>query len=230
MTSSCPLTQILAGEEWVESELIKKMPDGREIPCIVTATPYRDGDGVLVGIIEDFKDISDRKDLERRLEMLSRTDELTGLLNRRGFISDAEQMLSLSRRQNKNLFLVFADMDNMKEINDRFGHDKGDYALRTLAELLGKGCRESDIICRLGGDEFAILLVDVVSGEEERIVSRFQDTLSLWNMSATEGFELALSMGIVKARADISEGIEDLLKRADLAMYRVKKERKSQEK
>jgi diguanylate cyclase (GGDEF)-like protein/PAS domain S-box-containing protein len=227
MTDSCPLSQILAGEEWVESEVVKKMPNGIEISCIVTATPYRDRDGAVVGILEDFKDISDRKDLEKKLEMLSRTDELTGLLNRRGFINDADKMLRLCKRQKKDLFLIFADLDNMKTINDNLGHDTGDLALQAIATLISKDCRESDVIGRLGGDEFAILLVDVISEDEQSIVDRFQEKLNQWNKQSPEDFELLLSMGIVKAHSNNSESIEELVQRADQAMYRVKKKRKA---
>ncbi len=226
MKGACPLDRIMGGEEWIEYEAVKKFPNGREIPCIVTVTPYRDSDGNVVGIIEDFKDISDRKRFEQQLKELARTDVLTGLMNRRGFIRSAEQMLQLAQRQKNELFLLFADLDNMKTINDTFGHAKGDFALQQTAMLLENTYRETDIIGRLGGDEFAVLLFDVSVDEEASLTERFQKNLDAWNKHSDEEFSLALSIGVVQSHYEKQENMEALLHRADQAMYEVKKQRK----
>jgi diguanylate cyclase (GGDEF)-like protein/PAS domain S-box-containing protein len=225
-TDTCPLQRILGGEEWVEYEAIKRFPNGKKVPCIITATPYRDSDGEVVGIIEDFKDISDRKEFEQQLKQLARTDDLTGLMNRRGFIRSSEHMLHLAARQKKEIFLLFADLDNMKNINDDYGHIKGDFALQQTAELLSNTYRETDIIGRLGGDEFAVLLFDVSVKEKDTIADRFQQNLVEWNKHSTEDFVLALSIGVVQYPSGSQEDMEALLHRADQAMYEVKKQRK----
>jgi diguanylate cyclase (GGDEF)-like protein len=85
------------------------------------------------------------------------TDELTGLYNRRGFFVSAQQQLKLANRYNKGIFIFSADLDDLKIINDNFGHKTGDSALVETANILKKTFRESDIIARIGGDEFVIL-------------------------------------------------------------------------
>jgi len=228
MSDSCPLERIIVGgEEWIEHEAIKHFPNGRNIPCIITATPYRDSNNEVIGIIEDFKDISDRKEFEQQLKLLARTDALTGLMNRRGFIRGAEQMLRLAKRQKNTLFLLFADLDNMKRINDDLSHAKGDLALQEIAKLLMNTYRETDIIGRLGGDEFAVLLVDVSAKEKENIVDRFQENLAQWNRDSSEDFTLSLSIGVVQSHSETQEDMEALLHRADQAMYNVKRQRKT---
>lgn len=228
MRSNCPLNRIIGGgEEWVEKESIKEFSNGRRIPCIITATPYRNSNNEIVGIIEDFKDISDRKEFEEQLKLQARTDALTGLMNRRGFIRSAEKMLRLAKRQENTLFLLFADLDNMKCINDDLGHAKGDFALQETAKLLTNTYRETDIIGRLGGDEFAVLLIDVSPIEKENIAARFQDNLNQWNKNSGEPFSLSMSIGVVQSHPENPEDMESLLYQADQAMYKIKKQRKT---
>ena len=226
MNDVCPLKRILAGVARVQSETVKSFPDGREMPCIVTATPFYDSAGQVIGVVEDFNDISERKEFEKKLELLSYTDELTGLLNRRGFMERAEWMLILARRQNKSLFLIFSDLDDMKDINDNFGHKRGDQALGHIAELLTNTYRETDIIGRLGGDEFAVLFFDGDKETPPHITRRFDKNLKIWNENSIEPYKLSLSMGVVLHEPLLFENIEDLLHRADLAMYEVKRARK----
>ncbi|AGF78649.1 PAS domain S-box/diguanylate cyclase (GGDEF) domain-containing protein [Desulfocapsa sulfexigens DSM 10523] len=228
MGSNCPLERIVSeGEEWIEYESVKEFSNGRKIPFIITATPYRNSNNKVIGIIEDFKDISDRKEFEQQLKKQARTDPLTGLMNRRGFIRSAEKMLRLAKRQKNILFLLFADLDNMKHINDEFGHEKGDLVLQETAKLLMNTYRETDIIGRLGGDEFAVLLFDVSAKEKENIVDRFQDNLSQWRKNSDETFSLSLSIGVVQSHPEKEEDMESLLRLADQAMYKIKRQRKT---
>ncbi|MDA3832825.1 MAG: diguanylate cyclase, partial [Spirochaetales bacterium] len=227
MTDSCPLTRILAGEKRIELEAEKNFASGRKIPCIVTATPYCDHTGKIIGIVEDFKDISERKAFEQKLQQLSFYDELTGIMNRRGFLENAEKALQMARRQKKTLVLLFADLDNMKVINDTFGHKQGDIAIRQTAELLQNTYRETDILGRLGGDEFAVLLYDVQQHDLSLVIDRFEEKLTKWNNSQHYTFSLALSIGMVTYDPSIDESLEQFLNRADQAMYAVKKLRKA---
>ena len=88
------------------------------------------------------------------LQQLSYNDELTGLLNRRGFLSMAQQQLKIAQREDWQLVLLFADLDSLKNINDNFGHTEGDRALKNVAAVLKKTFRTSDLLARLGGDEW----------------------------------------------------------------------------
>src|SRR5208283_2367731 len=103
--------------------------------------PVKDnlGDTMLVTVIS--KDVTSLKDMEDRLRILSLTDELTGLYNRRGFLTFAAQLLKLSKRQNKGIFVLYADLDDLKKINDTFGHQEGDLALIDAANVLKATCR-----------------------------------------------------------------------------------------
>ena len=113
-------------------------------------------------IVANFIDISERKSLENKLHELSVTDELTGLLNRRGFNTLAERQLEIADRSKSSIHLIYTDIDNLKWINDNFGHAAGDKALKEVASALST-LRKSDIVGRLGGDEFAILITDTTA-------------------------------------------------------------------
>lgn len=146
------------------------------------------------------------------------TDFLTGLANRRHFNSQGEMEYDRARRYGHPLSLVLLDVDHFKQVNDTWGHAFGDRVLRRLAEHCEKHSRVSDLVVRLGGEEFAILLVETPIAEASNIAER----LRVAQMSdALEGREVTVSLGISELLPD-DRGIEDLLQRADAAMYRAK--------
>jgi diguanylate cyclase (GGDEF)-like protein len=118
------------------------------------------------------KNITPLKTLEAKLYALSFSDELTRLYNRRGCFTLADQQLKISRRTKKPMPLIFADLNDFKLINDTFGHDMGDSALRVFTAILKQTFRESDIIARIGGDEFVILITAFKAGEEGAYLKR----------------------------------------------------------
>lgn len=155
------------------------------------------------------------------LENISLTDDLTGLYNRKGFLALAAHRVKLANRNREPFSIAFIDLDDLKEINDSFGHLEGDLALRDTAQLLRDCFRESDILARLGGDEFAIFVAEADQGQiakriEERLRERERN-------SPPRGYPLALSMGIVVSDNSQEDEIETLLKRADGLMYQHKK-------
>jgi diguanylate cyclase (GGDEF)-like protein len=119
--------------------------------------------------------------INQELQVLSMTDPLTGVLNRRGFEMQAHQYLNLIKRNKQHAFLFFIDVDNMKRINDNLGHNEGDAVLIEVAGILKKCFRESDIVTRLGGDEFSVLVAMLNAGDEERIVKRLQELIDQRN-------------------------------------------------
>ena len=162
-----------------------------------------------------------RQQAQLHLRSLSLMDELTGLHNRRGFISLAEQHLKLSSRQGVRSTLIFIDVDNLKYINDNFGHREGDYALQQVAGLLRECFRESDIIGRLGGDEFCVLLSD--SGQNGDLLSRKRlvQLISRTNENSRRRYGLSVSLGMVNVGGP--HELEQQINRADALMYEHKR-------
>lgn len=224
-TDNCPLRLISKGSEHIERDAEKTRPDGSILACMVTATPFYNDSGELIGIIEDFRDISERKRLEQELQALSTTDELTGLCNRRGFINLAQHQLDLAKRGGSEVFAIYADLDNMKWINDTLGHEAGDKALILTAKLLHTAVRDTDIVGRLGGDEFAVLLTSASSSDSEPILlARLEQELANINKDLPRQQQIAISFGIAHNPGDLS--LEELLVLADAKMYEVKMKRK----
>ena len=161
------------------------------------------------------------------LQQLSFNDELTGLLNRRGFLSMAQQQLKIALREDWELVLLFADLDSLKNINDSFGHTEGDRALKSIAMVLNKTFRTSDIIARLGGDEFIVLALNAPATGVQTMTTRLQSNLDRHN-SQNRYYQLSLSIGIAQFDPKEVSSLEAMIMEADKALYENKrKKRKS---
>ena len=156
---------------------------------------------------------------------LATLDELTGLLNRRGFEALSQHGLDLCKRQNKPGCLLFLDLNDFKQVNDRYGHAEGDRALTEAARLMMQVFRTSDVIGRLGGDEFVAFLIDATKADSEGAIARFTQTVERYNREASRGYDLSFSIGAVEYHADRHRNIGDLLKAADSLMYQHKRSR-----
>ena len=166
-----------------------------------------------------------RKKLEQRLQEAAVTDELTGLLNRRGFLAAAEHQLHVADRENRLMALLYLDLNGLKEINDRFSHKAGDAALRDTADVLRKTFRESDILARVGGDEFAALLVEPSATDIEQIVTEHvQRNVAVHNAHSSSPYQLSLSLGIAYYDPQQRCSLDDLMMKADSLMYRQKQQ------
>jgi two-component system cell cycle response regulator len=162
------------------------------------------------------------------LEALSLRDGLTGLYNRRGFMTLAEHQTKLALRTLTPLFLLFADLDGLKVINDSYGHGMGDQAIVNAAQILQTTFRQSDLVARLGGDEFVVL--HYCSGRDcaDHILGRLQDHLRVYNSTSNDHpFKLSLSVGFAWYDPHYPLALENLLKEADEMMYARKKEKKT---
>jgi diguanylate cyclase (GGDEF)-like protein len=167
--------------------------------------------------------------LREELKKLSLTNELTGLYNRRGFIALAQQQIKLADRsrmthKSRPLLLLFVDLDNLKQINDNFGHKEGDRILIETARILKKTFRDPDIIARIGGDEFAVLALD--TSEEKIIRERLQKNIDVYNKQGILSYELSLSIGIACYDPENPCTLDDLLSKADALMYENKLSKK----
>jgi diguanylate cyclase (GGDEF)-like protein len=164
---------------------------------------------------------------EQSLMATAMMDELTGLYNRRGFKALAEQALKGADRQRHRTQLLFADIDGLKHVNDTLGHDAGDRTIREAAALLRSAFRTSDIVARLGGDEFVVLCTDGIA-QAASASERFETLIRNYNSSAHRPpLELSISWGWAIWDSDRGETIDELLKRADQAMYEHKARRKA---
>ena len=162
-----------------------------------------------------------RQQAQLHLRSLSLMDELTGLHNRPGFISLAEQRLKLTSLQGVRSTLIFIDVDNLKYINDNFGHREGDYALQQIARLLQECFRDSDIIGRLGGDEFCILLSQSAETGNLLVRNRLFHLIDRSNENSRRFYALSVSLGLVDVAGP--HELEQQIGRADALMYENKR-------
>ncbi|MBI5592771.1 MAG: diguanylate cyclase [Deltaproteobacteria bacterium] len=189
----------------------------------VENTVYRLASGEIVAI---YDDVSDRKRMEAEILTLSITDPLTGLHNRRGFLSLAEQQLKLSERNRRRMLLFFADLDGLKWINDMLGHEEGDRALIEAATVFKATFRTSDIMARLGGDEFAVLAIDTDEIQSEIFTARLQHLIDTQNNLKDHKYKLSISVGCACYDPEKPCSINELMAQADKLMYVHKQGRK----
>jgi len=199
-----------------ETALLSK--EGRVIPVLVSARPLFE-EGKFVGVLSAFTDITEHKQVEERLAYMATHDPLTDVPNRRGFFTLAEQQLKVADRTKRKMLMLFADFDNLKQINDAFGHTEGDRALIEVADVLKETFRESDIIARIGGDEFVVLALEADEENAEVLVTRLRQNLEARNAEEGRRYKLSLSVGIARYDPEDPCSIDELLTRADRSMY-----------
>ncbi|HEX4337200.1 MAG TPA: diguanylate cyclase [Polyangiaceae bacterium] len=187
--------------------------------------------GAFGGDLWCYRDVTDREraraqlaDQANVLRELSMKDELTRLNNRRGFMHLGEQQVKLADRGGRPVALFFIDLNGMKAINDRLGHDEGDRALLDAAQLLVQTFRDSDVVARLGGDEFVVLATDCPGSMVPIVKNRLQAALDLFNGEPARRYQLSMSIGVATydRAGRQSRTIEDLLAEADERMYEEK--------
>ena len=218
------LEQIRRGERVEPYETVRRRKDGSLIDIWLTTSPLLDSHGSVIGAAKIARDLTERREMERKLREEARTDTLTGTATRRYFQELAERELARARRHGGTLSIVAIDVDRFKSINDEYGHAVGDLVLQGLARECRQILREEDVMGRLGGDEFACLLPET----DPRIAAKVGERLR----TAVAGVELAIgsgatlrftvSVGIAASTAD-DAAIDTLLLRADKALYSAKR-------
>ncbi|UCG77681.1 MAG: diguanylate cyclase [Nitrospirota bacterium] len=165
--------------------------------------------------------------MQEKVRSMSVTDSLTGLLNRRGFFPMSDKQLKVSDRSGIPLVLLFADIDNLKYINDTWGHNDGDLALINISRIIKDTFRDSDIIARLGGDEFAILLWGGDEFETDLVIKRLQSNIDKFNSNVSDRYRLSLSVGHSNYDPREKCTIDELISKADANMYESKRAKRT---
>ena len=196
--------------------------DGSELWILLSMVPVvYDGEPSVLSTLVDF---TDRKRLEIELQRLATTDALTGAANRRCFLEHADAELARSRRYGLEMSLVMMDVDHFKRINDTLGHARGDAALCHLVQLCAQIVRKQDLLGRLGGEEFALLLPQTSLEDATHLVERLRHHIEISGLELQPGSaptSLTASFGVTALRPEDLR-VEELLGRADQALYRAK--------
>jgi len=164
--------------------------------------------------------------LDRELRYLALSDDLTCLYNRRGFFAAATHLLKLAHRNAQRLLLFFCDVNNLKKINDSFGHREGDLALIRVADAFEQTFRDSDIVARISGDEFAVLAMEASGQSQDLILRRLEKNLKI-SSASEKRYELSLSVGVARFDPKRAVSLGELMSQADEAMYEQKRNRPS---
>ncbi|OGQ97005.1 MAG: hypothetical protein A2284_12265 [Deltaproteobacteria bacterium RIFOXYA12_FULL_61_11] len=180
---------------------------------------YKLPSGEVVAI---YDDVTEKRKREEEVRILAVTDPLTGLYNRRGFMTLADRQIKAATRTNKKMSLLFIDIDGLKRINDTLGHEEGDRALVSAANVLKQTFRESDMMARMGGDEFAVLAVDAAE-IPEIVIKRLAEQIVLHNAAPDRLYEISMSIGATVYDPKAPCSLDDLISRADTLMYEQKK-------
>jgi diguanylate cyclase (GGDEF)-like protein/PAS domain S-box-containing protein len=198
--------------------------DGSIIWIVLTGSMVKDANGDPLHYIAQIENITERKELQKRVVYQASHDELTGLPNRRLLQERLAQTLALSRRHKRSFALMFIDIDHFKRVNDEYGHDTGDELLRWLADRLSAVVRTSDTLARQGGDEFVLLISEISSPEDAELVARkvFNAMREEFDTGVLQ-LKVTLSVGIVIFDPHNPDSAEDLLRQADVALYQVKR-------
>ncbi|NOZ01040.1 MAG: diguanylate cyclase [Deltaproteobacteria bacterium] len=191
--------------------------------CRVSVSAWHEGNADSHFYVAALTDVTDLIQTQKELRALSMVDELTGLFNRRGFMTLGRKRLKHADRNGNGLLVLFADVDGMKWINDNLGHHMGDKALEEFSQVLNKTMRISDVAARIGGDEFAVITLDTTSAA--RVVDRIYKNIEARNAAAGREYLLSCCIGVTRYDPKRPCGIEELLKRADAKMYEQKQDR-----
>ncbi len=229
----CPLLEVKETAQPVTLIHHHETSEGRRI-VELKASPLFDSNNEIYAVIEVVRDITDRLQIEellnekeKRLHHLAHHDPLTHLPNRLMFDDRLKQALSKARRSHRQVALFFLDLDHLKAVNDNLGHDYGDLLLIDVAKRLRQCVRESDTVARMGGDEFLILLeeidsLEMIESTAKRICSALTHELRKGDFTQ----KISASIGISIFPEDATTA-QEMMKNADLAMYRVKKSGKA---
>ncbi|ENP8322736.1 sensor domain-containing diguanylate cyclase [Vibrio vulnificus] len=170
----------------------------------------------------DLIDLAKMAERELAATYSASIDDLTQISNRRGFMTLAKKSMAYCEVGDYPYSIAYLDLNGFKPINDQFGHQEGDRALKAFADTMKKSFRESDIFARLGGDEFVVFMSGASRSVAQIAIQRFTEALQRYNQSANRGYDLSFCAGIVSVEPDANISLDELLSQADKAMYQQK--------
>jgi diguanylate cyclase (GGDEF)-like protein len=216
---------VLTGEREKFSFEYSCNPPGGKAWFRLSVTPIASGGGVS-GAVISHTDVTRQKLAEQQSKRLAVIDPMTGILNRKAGFDFIRSQIKISRRHKRKLTVCYIDLDNLKYVNDNFGHREGDKTLRNAVRLIRKVLRESDEMCRLGGDEILVILPNTTLEEGERVIERIADRIARNNEKPGVPWKLNISYGLTEYPTRGRCKAEELVDTADRNMYRMKMEKK----
>ena len=214
------LRTIHSGVARINYEEAQHRADGSVGWLRTSKIPLTDAQGLTVGVLGMYEDITERKQLDQRLEHMALYDSLTGLPNRAHFLARLEQALDKAKWQGTLVGLMYFDIDKFKRINDTWGHDVGDEVIVTFAARVKNAIRESDVVGRLGGDEFCLLVELPNRQAAPRLAAKLIDAMRPLMQAGAATLEVGTSIGIAFHAPGTTA--DELIRRADQAMYLAK--------
>jgi len=214
----CPLVMAQAERRPVVVEHIHRNEAGEDRIVEVHGYPILEVDGNVRRCIEYAIDVTERKEMQQQLVLLAETDALTGAWNRRKFYDLLDGEMNRSARYNRPLVLLMMDLDHFKQINDTYGHDVGDSVLQELVKMLKTQLRASDVLARSGGEEFLVLAPETTPENGQLLAEKLVQASRRHRYPGVD--TVRLSIGV--AACQPNDSLDDLLKRADQALYRAK--------
>ena len=215
----------LRDDDLAAHEMVMRHRNGHPLTIEWNSTTVRNADGRSGNVVCIGMDVTERVRMRDELMWMAVRDELTGLSNRRGFLTLAEQQLKSAAREKKSMLAVFVDLDGLKAINDQLGHAEGDQALKDMASLMRMTFRESDVVGRIGGDEFVALVTEGSPFRSDGVIQRLQASMVTFNGESDRPYHLSASIGVARYDPDSPIAIDNLVNRADTIMYENKQRR-----
>lgn len=196
--------------------------DGTEFPALISHSVVKDDNGNDVANVWVIRDITEIKEAQSKLHIYATTDVLTGVSNRRAGLLVLEKQLQMCKRNNFKLTLCYIDLNGLKDVNDKLGHQEGDEFILIITNILKDTIREADSVCRLGGDEFLLVFPECGVEDARLIWRRIEEKLDLFNSTNKKPYVVSVSAGFIEYDKDKLNTIEELISEADAEMYKNK--------
>jgi len=219
------LSVIEGKKERFTMEYTSRQDEGRKW-FLLSVTPMKTGESVT-GAVISHTDITQRKLAELESKRFSITDPMTGILNRKAGLDYVHKQMKFCDRHGCSFTVCYIDLDNLKLINDSFGHKEGDRIIIAFVNLLKRALRESDVMCRLGGDEILLILQETALEGSNAVLKRILESVDARNTRSAKPYRIEFSYGLAEYSLGSKLGAEELVDAADRNMYAMKTAKKA---